>query len=217
MRKEKQTSVVTLQDVNLILCGQKFNSWANTTVTHCVSWTKYVGWCRITEDWGLGVGRGARECRDSTVHHVLYRLILLVSAQTAQVRSRLSKHHQSWSLYKKSNLVIIRLSQIAPLPVFSSSPLCQHLCSKLPNHVGPPAGGLKTRRDTHTSRASTGRHFNDKLLRRRYTEVLSLNKESCTDHVCFTSLRRTKQTKQTNQEKVAETLQKRSVWCFAQR
>lgn len=56
MRKEKQTSVVTLQDVNLILCGQKFNNWANTTLTHCVSWAKYVRWWSITEDWGLGVG-----------------------------------------------------------------------------------------------------------------------------------------------------------------
>lgn len=42
IRKEKQTSVVTLQDANIILRGQKSNELATTIVTHCVSWSKYV-------------------------------------------------------------------------------------------------------------------------------------------------------------------------------
>lgn len=40
--KEKQKSVVTLQDANIILRGQKSNELATTIVTHCVSWSKYV-------------------------------------------------------------------------------------------------------------------------------------------------------------------------------
>lgn len=180
MGTEKQTSVVIPQDVNLILCGRRFNNLANTTVAHCASWTKYViaVLCGITEDWGRK-GVKLQFCTHLPVcltQHIPYctERFLWSALKTDSIGGRLCKNHPlslctrnptEWSYVFFSNLPHFLCSQAA-----GYVSVCV-LHSKLPSHISPPAGGLETRRDTHTSRASTGRHFNNKLLRRQYTEV----------------------------------------------
>lgn len=103
MRKEKQTSVVTLQDVNLILCGRKFINLANTTVTHCVSWTKNMSEV-VRHNWRLRAQGGgtpilyALSCYFHSTPPILYKAIALVGAQTDKFTGRLSKNHPLYDL-----------------------------------------------------------------------------------------------------------------------